>query len=487
MTRPDPARSVAVLIGTATHRAPELPPLAAVGNNLTELARVLSGPAVGLVTADGIAELLDAASPQEAATALLDRAEEAEDLLLVYFAGHGLLDENGDLHLALHGTDPRPERLGITALPFAMVNRAIRESPARTRVLILDCCFSGLAVAAMSSAEAESLVADSTRVEGTYTLTATAGNALALAPPGEYYTAFTGELIRLLRDTAATEDLTLAGAYRHLAAVLPAHGHPRPQQRNTNGAGDLVLRPGEPEAPAPEDAPVPAVIAAPEPPPDELRRPRNPLHPLHFRRQALRWLWCVLPLVAIWVLWAGLTMGEQSPRLWAAELVVLVVLFLAALGFMLRTGETDVATRFFWGVLGFGAVAFYVAPIVVPPFALLLISAVAWFYAVGGLARAYRRQVLRRFVIRLDRHGLRVTEGRDEYYLPWHRLERVWTERNRLCVSFRPGYPAIDEITYSSRLGGYVLADLRMFTVPADRIDLALAHFAGPAFRRAGR
>jgi len=41
---PDPERSYAVLIGTASYRSPELTDLPAVTNNLDELAEVLTDP-----------------------------------------------------------------------------------------------------------------------------------------------------------------------------------------------------------------------------------------------------------------------------------------------------------------------------------------------------------------------------------------------------------------------------------------------------------
>ncbi|GAB7036953.1 MULTISPECIES: caspase family protein [Catenuloplanes] len=515
MSRPDPDRSVAVLIGTVGHRSPQLPPLGSVTNNLVELARVLSGPPVGLVAPDGITELLDAASQQEVAITLLDRAEEAEDLLLVYFAGHGLLDDNGELYLALHGTDPRPERLSVSALPFALVSRAIRESPARIRVLILDCCFSGVAISAMSNAEIESLVADSTRVEGTYTLTATSGNALALAPPGDDYTAFTGELIRMLREPATGDDLTLTGAYRHLAAVLPGRGWPRPQQRTTNGAGDLVLRPADSTAPPHTVEPraaATAVLPTPVEPPRVLRRPRNPLHPLHFRRYAPDWWSLAAPVLGALIVWTVVSVagnayvgGDAYVAVYLAAVPALLLIFLVvgAIGMVSDSGLTWTRRAILLiaiaglivscnprvkngSVLGLWSVrepddAF------LPGYPLLLILLVVAARAAGRLVVRYAAEVLRRYEIRLDRNGFRVVDGRDEYYLLWQQLERVWVSQDHLCVSFKPGYSEIrtpEEINYSSRYGGYVIADLRVFTTPRDQTDLALAHFAGPAFRR---
>ncbi|MEU9099576.1 hypothetical protein [Streptomyces sp. NPDC048361] len=53
--------------------------------------------------------------------ALAAAAREADDLLLVYYAGHSLLDHRGRLHLALTNTDPTPETLGFSAVPLELV------------------------------------------------------------------------------------------------------------------------------------------------------------------------------------------------------------------------------------------------------------------------------------------------------------------------------------------------------------------------------
>jgi formylglycine-generating enzyme required for sulfatase activity len=62
-----------------------------------------------------------------------------EDTFLVYFAGHGLIE--GGLTLLLDTTDPN--ELLSTALPAQDVMQALRRNPAKTRILILDCCNAG--------------------------------------------------------------------------------------------------------------------------------------------------------------------------------------------------------------------------------------------------------------------------------------------------------------------------------------------------------
>ncbi len=63
------------------------------------------------------------------------------DLLLFYFSGHGVLDENGRLYLAVKDTDSKALR--GTALPARYITDEMDNSRSRRQVLILDCCHSG--------------------------------------------------------------------------------------------------------------------------------------------------------------------------------------------------------------------------------------------------------------------------------------------------------------------------------------------------------
>jgi uncharacterized caspase-like protein len=64
-----------------------------------------------------------------------------EDLLLFYFSGHGLKDEQGRLYFAMTNTERR--LLGATALAASFVNEMIEQTRSRRNVMLLDCCYSG--------------------------------------------------------------------------------------------------------------------------------------------------------------------------------------------------------------------------------------------------------------------------------------------------------------------------------------------------------
>jgi uncharacterized caspase-like protein len=189
---PDPTRSRAVLIGSSRYL--HLDDLPAVANNLTVFHDLLTDPDVGGFADTSCSTLLDAEDAFSVFDILQHAAREAEDTLLVYFAGHGLTGTNNELYLAMRNT--RPHVPAITALPYEQLREAVLETRALKRVVILDCCFAGLAIQPMTSVRAA--IMSQTPIEGTYILAATADNRTALAPEGVPHTAFTGTLLEVL-------------------------------------------------------------------------------------------------------------------------------------------------------------------------------------------------------------------------------------------------------------------------------------------------
>ncbi|MGI5183341.1 caspase family protein [Dactylosporangium sp. CA-152071] len=82
-------------------------------------------------------------------------ADEAQDVLVVYFSGHGQRDPRlRGLYLQVGDTDP--DDLPATAIDVQHIRSLILESRARYRILILDCCYSGAALPLMGDGDNES-------------------------------------------------------------------------------------------------------------------------------------------------------------------------------------------------------------------------------------------------------------------------------------------------------------------------------------------
>jgi hypothetical protein len=268
---PDPDRSRAILIGTGTHAdGSGLPSLPAISANLADLRQVLTDPVTGSLPREHCIIASDPVTAGEVGSLLGRVAQEATDLLFVYYGGHGLVDDRGRLHLALPRTDAA--RIRWTALPFETLREELLDSPAAIRVLVLDCCFSGRAIEAMTSGH--STVAGQIDVAGTYTLASTSANAVAYAPQGATHTAFTGALLTALRGPVA---LSLDDLFDEVRRDLAVRDMPRPQRRVVNNAGKLILaRPPDPNAPRP--------ALASDPPPTAWTDPgasAPPLPPWH--------------------------------------------------------------------------------------------------------------------------------------------------------------------------------------------------------------
>ncbi|MFJ6934782.1 caspase domain-containing protein [Streptomyces sp. NPDC101132] len=266
----DPARSQAVLVGV--HEYDTLENLPAVARNLEGLRTALTDRRVWGLPDTACTVILQPRTAREVLDAVRESARRAEDTLLVYYAGHGLTDPYTDeLYLTLPDSDRERE---YTSLRYEYLRRAVLDLQARAlrTVLILDCCYSGRAL--VGSMGASTHIADQAVVEGSCLLTASAETRPALSPPGETYTAFTGELIRTLTDGIPDrpDPLDMDTLYRHLHQQLASRSRPLPQQRNRNTGGRIAIARNRAtqEAPAPELRPEPEPELRPEPEPATL-------------------------------------------------------------------------------------------------------------------------------------------------------------------------------------------------------------------------
>ncbi|MEV0104869.1 EAL domain-containing protein [Nocardia sp. NPDC050799] len=235
-----------------------LPDLTGVHAGAGALRKVLADPVYGSLDTEQCVLLPKQASPAEIGEAIACASRRARDLLLVYYAGHGVLGpRRGELHLAV--ADTHPSRPGIGGLPFDAVRDLYLDSAAAARVVILDCCYSGRALGLNQSAGARDLLME-VAAEGTAVLTSAPPNGVSKKLDAETYPAYTGRFIRLLQEGIAGEGalLTLPVLHRQLCRELAAAGLRQPQADLNPLLDQLALirnRAGQPAAP-PFDAQV---------------------------------------------------------------------------------------------------------------------------------------------------------------------------------------------------------------------------------------
>jgi uncharacterized caspase-like protein len=132
------ARS-ALLIANYDYQDPALDRLLAPANDVEALAAVLRDQRI----ADFEVATLVNEPHHRVGEAIGEfyRDRHGDDLLLLYFSGHGLRDEDGRLHLA--AADTRLDNLFFTAVSADNLDRAMESCSSRRKVLVLDCCYSG--------------------------------------------------------------------------------------------------------------------------------------------------------------------------------------------------------------------------------------------------------------------------------------------------------------------------------------------------------
>jgi uncharacterized caspase-like protein len=134
---------LALVIGVSDYE-PGLTPLPGAARDIDAMKRVLQHPDVG-----GFDDIKMLSNPepqvmQEAIETLFsDRTK--DDLVLLFFSGHGVKDDNGRLHLATRITrkTEHGELIRATAVPASFVQDIMSNSRSKRQVVILDCCFSG--------------------------------------------------------------------------------------------------------------------------------------------------------------------------------------------------------------------------------------------------------------------------------------------------------------------------------------------------------
>jgi PAS domain S-box-containing protein len=228
---PDPAASRAVFIGAGAYET--LSNLPAVERSAMTLAEAFTRSEILGLPLEHCHTVINPQTPRQLSKPVAEAAQEATDALIVYYAGHGLIEpRTGQLCLAVADSD----RVSVhdTAAPFEWIRRSIEHSPAARKVVIVDCCYSARAFG-VQAAEA------ALEVEGTYLLVASAENSVALTPPGEQYTAFTGELIRLIDNGVleGAEFLDLDTIYNRLHLELRLKGMPEPHRLCRDGLGGV--------------------------------------------------------------------------------------------------------------------------------------------------------------------------------------------------------------------------------------------------------
>ncbi|GAA5107896.1 caspase family protein [Nocardia iowensis] len=133
-----PARD-ALILACGEVRDPSLPVLSSAGADALAFSQVLADPTIGGFRT----RILTSPESQPARRAVEEFLgnRRRDDLLLLYFSGHGQLDEHARLHLAT--ADTEIGLLHSTSLAADFLNGRMDASRSRRIVVVLDCCYAG--------------------------------------------------------------------------------------------------------------------------------------------------------------------------------------------------------------------------------------------------------------------------------------------------------------------------------------------------------
>jgi S-DNA-T family DNA segregation ATPase FtsK/SpoIIIE len=176
-------RRIALLVATDGYVDPGLSQLRSPARGAGELEALLKDEAVGRF--DFVRTLTNRPKEEierEIEALLSNRAP--DDLVLLYLACHGIRNDTDRLFFATIGTDLR--RPHTTAVRADLIHQLLDECEARTKIVLLDCCYSGLFHRATPMSPAPVDVEAALVGRGTFVITAS--TALEYAYEGDQLT-----------------------------------------------------------------------------------------------------------------------------------------------------------------------------------------------------------------------------------------------------------------------------------------------------------
>jgi hypothetical protein len=238
----DFSRSSAILIGTSEYAY--FPQIPAAKNSVERMQQLLTGPLCEWPESR-VRTYLNCSATDNLLVELVRIAVATEDVLFFYYVGHGWPTLREDLCMGLVDTSTDPLEREFTGLLMENVRWMIAQSQARVKIIVLDCCYSGIATENRQGGAGDAeYIAGLARVRGAYTLTATQAHTSAHFELGvNPMTYFTKNLVELVQSgiAEAPDTLTLGQIFPHLRHRLVQQRLPAPSQLNIDEGGAFVF------------------------------------------------------------------------------------------------------------------------------------------------------------------------------------------------------------------------------------------------------
>ncbi len=199
---------IALLIGVSEYQ-PGLNPLPGATKDVEAMCRILQHPESGGF--DQVKALLNP-EPLEMQTEIqtaFSSSRRKDDLVLLFFSGHGVKDERGNLYLTTRITRKTEggELVKATSVPASFVHDIMSNCRSKRQVVILDCCFSGAFAEGLLAKEDHSVdIRKQLGSEGRAVLTSSTSTQYSFEQQGSELSIYTHYLIEGISTGAADQD-----------------------------------------------------------------------------------------------------------------------------------------------------------------------------------------------------------------------------------------------------------------------------------------
>ena len=195
------SRKVALLIGVSEY-GEGIPSLSAPPNDVKAMKQVLENPEMGGFEVKTL--LNPGPTPMRKEIKKLFSRFGKGDLVLLFFSGHGITDDENKLYLATRIT--AKDDFDATAVPASFVQQQSKNSYTKRQVIILDCCYSG---AFAEGWQAKSIGVDLKKElggEGRVVLTSSTATQTSFQQEDEELSLYTQYLLEGIETGAADQD-----------------------------------------------------------------------------------------------------------------------------------------------------------------------------------------------------------------------------------------------------------------------------------------
>ncbi len=198
---------IALLIGVSTYQL-GLTPLPSAEKDIQALRRVLEAKEMG-----GFNQVKPLVNPDpflmqsEIEELFADRNK--DDLLLLFYSGHGIKDDSGKLYFAtcLTKKSPTGELQKSTAVPASFVQEIMSNSRSRRQVVMLDCCYSGAFAEGLNAKDDGKVdIQKQLGGEGRAVLTSSTSTQYSFEQQGDDLSVFTRYVVEGIETGASDED-----------------------------------------------------------------------------------------------------------------------------------------------------------------------------------------------------------------------------------------------------------------------------------------